>query len=87
MLVFFWRNYFELYGRWEFQKYRRSMARLLFLSVLLLFIQPGEAQKNVDMSEYLPSPLLWYEEPWVWVVAAFLILLGLVLLLFRGNNK
>lgn len=63
------------------------MARLFFLSVLLLLIQPGEAQKNVDISEYVLQPLLWYEEPWIWVVAACLILLVLVLLLFRGNNK
>jgi hypothetical protein len=63
------------------------MARLFFLTVLLLLIQPGEAQKNVDISQYMPSPLLWYEEPWVWVVAAVLILLVLILLLFRGNTK
>lgn len=63
------------------------MARIFFLSVLLFLIQPGEAQKNVDISEYVPPTLLWYEEPWVWVVAAFLILLVMALLLFRGNNK
>ncbi len=80
--------YFERDVHLESQKLKKSMARLFFLSVILLLIQPGEAQKkNVDLNEYVPTPLLWYEEPWVWIIAACFFLIVLVILLFRGNTK
>lgn len=57
------------------------------LTAVFVLLAPAANAQMEKMDMALPQRHFWYEQLWVWVVAACLFLLLLVLLLKRGEKN